>query len=457
MKVKIRGIYSTALTKFLNDADFEIVNSSKRMNQRMNFEEDDNSDSTDVQIYDKEDLNGITINGNGAELVIEKMKEYFPDIAVKKVEAGAIYCGKIKKIVSGNKTLIVDIGDEEGILNLQNYWGFLREGEKVLAQVKGIVGKNKILSTQLRLFGNNMIIIKDGFTKVSKHIQSEKEVKRLLDIGKTSGIKGWGILWKSLSEGKSDNELVDEITAIAEEEKQLKEKFEQVQEPTLLKKGSCNYFVDFGASSKQMLDKIRDSVIPTIVGHHFLKSGGYSLLTDFAESLKGLDNDLVVSKMNSVLREEGPKEKQPYEIIHIKPGGKNIALRGVIEKANQEEIILKRRLKGGGRLDGIGGPIEHGDYSITTIKPNGWTVIHKYFSKEDTPKGVYVNINTPVEVYPKFARYLDLEIDVVEKDNQKEIIDSEKLQRVVDEGIIKQELAEEAIKIANKIVIGDIK
>jgi len=455
LKIKIRGIYSTALTHFLKEKGFEIIKPSDVMAQRMDF--DDNDESADVLIYDKEDLNGVTINGIGAETVVKELQDNFQDVIIKKIEIGAIYVGKIKKIESIDKTIIVDIGNEEGVLSLQNYWGFLREGEKVLAQVKGIINGKKLLSTQLRLFGNSMVLIKEGFTKVSKHIRTQKEIQRLIDISNNSSIKNWGVLWKSLAEGKDTSELVTELNDLVDKEKQLKEEFEKRTESGLILPGLSNYFVDFGAATKQKFDKIRNGIVSTIVGHHFLKSGGYALLTDFAESLAGLDDNVVVSKLNNTLWNEGPKEGGYYEIIHKKPGGKDIIFRGTVEKSTKEEIQIKRRMISGGRFDGLGGKIEQGDYAITTIKPNSWTVVHKYFSKEGFPKGVYVNINTPTEVYPKFSRYIDLEVDVVERDNKKEIIDVQKLDRIVKDGIIRKELADYAMDIANKIVMEELK
>jgi predicted RNA-binding protein associated with RNAse of E/G family len=450
MKIKIRGIYTTALTHFLREAGFEICSPSKCINERINLEKCE--EGADTIIYDKEDLNGVTINGKGADEVVDKLKKVFSDMSVKKTEAGAIYAGKIKS-VGNNKNIIVDLGTEEGILDIQNYWGFLREGEKVLVQVKGTISSKKVLSTQLRLFGDNIILIKEGFTKVSKHINSQNEIKRLKEIENKAGIKDWGVLWKSLAEGKTDSELLQELNQLAQEEKTLKEKFGAAELPCLLKPGLCNYFIDFGASSKQKLDKIRSGIMNTIVGHHFLKSGGYSLLTDFAESLQGLDNDVVLTKINAVLRKEGPQEKQFYHIIHKKPASRDVIMRGTIEKADENEIIIRRKLFSGGRLDGIGGTINEGDYAITRIVPNGRKVVHKYFSKEGAPKGVYININTPVEVYPTFTRYIDLEIDVIKKDNEKEIVDAEKLKRIVDEGVITKELADEAVKLANQIMM----
>ena len=114
-------------------------------------------------------------------------------------------------------------------------------------------------------------------------------------------------------------------------------------------------------------------------------------------------------------------------------------------------------MRPGGRLDGIGGEIKSGDYSLTKFKPNSWIVQHNYFDREGIPKGVYYNINTPVEAYPSFARYIDLEVDVVEKVGKMEIIDLDELEKVTNEKIIKESLAKRAIEIANQIVKGETK
>ena len=68
VKVKIRGIYSTALTCFLKEKGFNIIQPSEIMTQRMDLEESD--ESADILIYDKEDLNGVTVNGIESEKII---------------------------------------------------------------------------------------------------------------------------------------------------------------------------------------------------------------------------------------------------------------------------------------------------------------------------------------------------------------------------------------------------
>lgn len=178
VRVKVRGIYSTALTKFLTTNGFEIANPSDAINER--FDMSSTTDTADVLVYDKADMNGVTINGVGAERLVGALQSYFFDTVVKKMEMGAIHRGKIKRIETKYNNIYVDLGnDEEGILNLYDYWGFLREGEKVLVQVKGAIRGVKLLSTKLRLFGDHIILIKDGFAKVSRHISDPAERQRL--------------------------------------------------------------------------------------------------------------------------------------------------------------------------------------------------------------------------------------------------------------------------------------
>jgi len=453
VKVKVRGIYTTALTKILTENGFELANPSKIINERFNITE--NKEPADTLVYDKEDLNGITISGTYAEKIVELLNKNFFDISVRKNETGMIYCGKIKRIETKYKKIWMDLGNgEEGILSLQNYWGFLRDGEKVLVQVKNSIRGLKILSTQLRIFGENMILIKDGFTKVSDYISSKKERDRLRKLSSSVKLEGWGVLWKSLAEGKSDEELISELNSLVAQESEIKESFGQMTDPGVVKEGLKVYFVDFGSMAKQALDQIRKNVITTVVGHHFLKAGGYTILTDFAESLDGIDNDIVKRKINKVLQNEGPQPGQRYRIIHKKPGTKDVVFNGIIKEVG-DSITVKRLLHSGGRLDGIGGSIDEGDYAITTFKPGSWKTTHKYFNKDGYPKGVYININTPIEVYPSFARNIDLEVDVVEKDDKREIVDVEKLEMVRSAGIIKSELADKALQIANEILKGE--
>ena len=455
MKVKVRGIYATALTQMLTEKGIEVVQPSKKMVERFNIEENGSAGNI---VYDKEDLNGVTISGSNAREIADVLNEKLQDSAIRKQEFGDVYCGKIKHTDSRTGNILVDIGNgEEGLLSLQTYWGMMQEGGKILVQVKGKLRHQKLLSTKLRIFGENSILIKDGFTKISKHIRSKEEQQKLEKISDEIKTDGWGILWKSFAEGKSEEELRGELSNLYEEESFIRKTFDEMQEPGKIKDGVCVFFIDFGALSKMELDNSRKRVLTTIPGHHFLKSGEYSLLVDFAEALENIDYNVIAGKINNAILKNGPRPGAYYRIIQKKANGREIIFAGYIQEVNGEEIVLKRNMRPGGRFDGIGGEIKSGDYSLTKFKPNSWIVQHNYFDRDGIPKGIYYNINTPVETYPTFARYIDLEVDVVEKGGKMEIIDLDKLERVTNEKIIKESLAKKAIEIANQIVKGETK
>ena len=78
---------------------------------------------------------------------------------------------------------------------------------------------------------------------------------------------------------------------------------------------------------------------------------------------------------------------------------------------------------------------------------------HRYFTREGKTIGEYYNINTPVELYPYGARYLDLEIDVVHRAGESPgIIDREKLALLAKRGGIGPTLEARAIRTAEDIM-----
>jgi len=437
MGVKIRGIYSTAISKILHDNGIEVVNPSDLVRERMKIE---NKGKVDTLIYDKEDLDGIIIHGRESEKVLEVLKKELGTLFVKKLETGDIYRGIIKRVDMKDKEIIVDLGGREGLLSLRDYWGYLKEGQPVLVQVKG---RNKdffLLSSHLRLFGENMVLIKDGFTKPSKHIKDREEMERLLELSKEAKLKGWGILWKALAEGKSDEELLKEMRDLMEEEKKIKEEFEKGKEPELLKKGFCIYFVDFPLEVKERLDEIRAKVSPTIKGHHLLKSGGYMMLADFADKLVGeVKPEKLVEGIKQVF-DQNVKEGNFFKIIRKKVGGEMTVWKGKIaEKGKSLKVV--RRLRPGKYNDV---DIDQGDYEIITLKEREEHVVHEYFNQKGELKARFYSVNTPVELFPRFARYIYLGVDVVEKEGKKEVI-----QRVQE---IPEEVRGRAMKIAEGLV-----
>ncbi len=60
-RIKIRSIYSTALTRLLLDAGYQVVEPSQKIRQR--FSEDLEGDACDVFIQDRQDFQGVLLSG----------------------------------------------------------------------------------------------------------------------------------------------------------------------------------------------------------------------------------------------------------------------------------------------------------------------------------------------------------------------------------------------------------
>ena len=86
-RIKIRGIYSTALTKFALDCGFQVVEPSEKVRERlhMEFHEDE---KYEILIRDREDLQGIEVRGEAdhvCELLINMQKSLLDVVIVSLV------------------------------------------------------------------------------------------------------------------------------------------------------------------------------------------------------------------------------------------------------------------------------------------------------------------------------------------------------------------------------------
>lgn len=213
--------------------------------------------------------------------------------------------------------------------------------------------------------------------------------------------------------------------------------------------------VEFPGASKQILDTIRTSVTPTLTRHHRFRIIDAKALERAENTLcrRMKERDAIAA---SLFRETVtlPLEKAgTVKMEHIRPCGRSIRPReGVLVKAEGCRIVFRRAFQKG-RYDGLDIPIQHGDYGVTEIVEGAWCVKHCYFTGEGKAIGEYYNINTPVELYPYGARYLDLEIDVVHRAGEAPgIVDRENLALLVKRGGIGPALEARAVQTAEEIL-----
>jgi len=213
-------------------------------------------------------------------------------------------------------------------------------------------------------------------------------------------------------------------------------------------KGSRYIDVEFPALSKKKLDEIRGSVTPTMDGHHYYKACGVNVSSalDMAEKLleKGGSSEEVEKLLKQTIRAKYPVVGSLIEIEHVKLHGKVFNLgKAVIEAFDHSKSLIqfRRVFKKKGIYDGLKVEKDPGDYAVTEAKIDEWYFKTQYFSKDGRYKGTYINLNTPIELYPHGIRYVDLEVDVcVWPNGRVKKLDEKKLKEAAAEGIITPKL-----------------
>ncbi len=461
VSVRIRGIYSTALTKLLLDRGFKIAQPSQKIAERLGIEE--TYDEFNVDIYDKKDHHGVILTGEAVEEVKKVFEEEFIDVVFRRLpyQLYGIYRGLVVK--RDEKYVYVDIGSAIGTIPIEE-GKRLQEGDEVLVQVK----KHNLLphlSPTLTVPGDYAVLIpkppgSQRHVKISRKIKESSERERLRILGLSIDLGEWGILWRTAAAYKDWNTLRDEIVRLSKLAEKLKNA-DSYSAPEQIIEGRNIYEVEFGGGAKKKLDEIRNRVVPTIDGHHQLKA--YDLEFSFAvEIAEGILAEVPSQRAkvnqgfwNVLLNQKGPKKGWLFFLEHGKPDGQKFKLGPgeVMEVSmNPLRITLKRHLKPGKVYDGLDVPIEFGDYAVTEIEAGRWWFVHRYYNKDGNLKGEYYNINTPVEIYPDRARYIDLEVDIVKwPDGKKEIIDKDKLREHYEDGIITEKLYRAVLKITQEV------
>ncbi|AEC51565.1 hypothetical protein PNA2_0649 [Pyrococcus sp. NA2] len=459
ISVRIRGIYSTALTKLLLDRGFKIVQPSDVIAERLGLEK--SYEDFDVDIYDRN--HGITVVGTKVEEIRKVFEEEFVDVFFRKLpyKLYGVYKGIVVK--RDDRFVYVDIGNAIGTVLIEELPD-ATEGDEVVVQVK----KHNVLphlSVMITIPGDYAVLIPKPIgvqrhVKISRKIKDPEERERLRILGLSVNLGEWGILWRTAAAYKEWSLLRDELIRLSKIADKLKEA-DKYSAPAEIIEGRSIYEIEFGGGAKKKLDEIRNKVVPTIEGHHQYKSYDpeFILAVEVAEGIlaKMPSQRSKISEgfVEGIVNSKGPKVGWIFTLNHVKPDGQVIKIGPgeVIEVATKPlRVKIRRNLRPGKFYDGLEVPIEPGDYAITEIEAGKWWFVHRYYDKNGNLKGEFYNINTPVEIYPDKARYIDLEVDIVKwPDGKKEIIDKDKLKEHYEDGIISEKLYKSTLRIVQEV------
>ncbi|MEM3061081.1 MAG: DUF402 domain-containing protein [Candidatus Bathyarchaeia archaeon] len=446
-KARIRGIYSTALTKLLLDNGFTIVQPSTEIEERFHLSKCE--EQSDIEIYDKIDHQGVRAIGSSEAIsALRNLLKNFDDAVMRKYPftLNGVYKGSIKLFDPRLRMAIVNIGVSDGLLEIDTKKFQEEPKEKeIIVQVKRFdeYAKTPILSNRIRLNGKCLSIALEE-SEGAKNYEFSFKFK----IGKELKSQGLKIFLNRSALNQPLDALKDEAENLVKTWRFIAEKAKKEKAPTILMEGSWILEAEFPWLSKKELDKIRRTVALTVENHHYYKAYGENIASevDTAERLlkEGKAHEEVEKSLRKIVEASYPHEGSIMSIEHVKLDGSVLSLgEARVESFDKNELKIKlfRVIRSNGLYDGLGVPKEFGDTAITEVKLGEWYLKTTYYSRDGALKGTYVNFNTPIELYYGKIRYIDLEIDLsILPNGQVKILDEDKFKKAIETGTLNEKV-----------------
>jgi Ribonuclease G/E len=465
-RVRVRGIYSTALTRRLLDAGFDVVDASPPIRER--FDADFGTEPYDVDVAMTPDRQGVSVSGppEDADEVVELLAETGVDTFVwpDRAARGAVFNAVVERTVSGG-AIVALADDHEGYLPFDAADQHVEEGDHLRVQVHEPNPwwhrDRPVVGTQLRAIGGLADLKRgvDSLVAGTPDGSHEHELARTTELLATDVPENWGVYWHYAAEDASMDTLGDALTGLVRRANQLEEALADAPRPSerapyRVVAPERTVWTWFGRESRFTLDDARREVTATMPGHHRIKASHEeaSGAVDFAESL-GVETGSF--PFGAVTAQFGPAEGDLVAIQHGKPDGRRITIgRGeVVERdVEKQRVTVRREMSPGGAYDALGVERERGDVATTRFVEGRWWYPTVYKGTDGHVKGTYLNVSTPVEVFPDAVRYVDLHVDVVKHaDGTVELVDEAELEECVDCGLVNEALAERAMAVAERV------
>ncbi|NIB98432.1 DUF402 domain-containing protein [Halobacterium sp. R2-5] len=465
-RVRVRGIYSTALTRRLLDASFDVVDASPPIRER--FDADFATGEYDADVWMTPDRQGVGVSGreDAVDEVLDVLEGIGVDTFVWRDRAarGAVFNAVVERTVRGGAVVALS-SDHEGYLPFDATDEHVEEGDHLRVQVREPnpwwADDRPVVDTQLRAVGGLASLERgvDALVAGTPNGSRDHELARTTELLSPDVPDRWGVRWHYAADGASMDALgdaLDELVSLAERLREATADAPAPEDsaPHRVTAPERTVWAWFGRESRFALDAARREVTETMDGHHRIKAGSEAAsgAVDFAEAL-GASTDGF--PFGAVTDQFGPTAGDLVAIQHGKPDGRVITLgRGDVTDRDREagRVTVRREMTAGGVYDELGVDREAGDVATTRFTEGNWWYPTVYESEDGEVKGTYLNVSTPVEVFPDAVRYVDLHVDVVKHaDGRVEVVDEDELRATVDAGHVSEELAEQALSVAERV------
>jgi hypothetical protein len=472
MTVRIRGIYTTALTQRLLDAGVDVVQASPPIQRRFADRDADLAAVPDaVAVETTDDRQGVGIHGE--EETVAAVREICTGVGRDALSwadpagRGAVVDGVVTETLGSGA--VVDCGDFEGFLPFGATDGYVEDGDALRVQVTDPTppwGDDRAeLTTELTVT-SGLVELSRGRSGASANVPGDRatELVRTVELLSADVPDGWGLRWQRTAEDAEMGALGDALAGAVERAEALDAAVADAppiedsvgSDDPVVAAGEATVWVWFGRESRFGLDEARREVESTMDGHHRVKAAARSANTavDFVEAVCDDPGDGEFP-FRAVSEGFGPELGDRLGIHHGKPEGRAFTLgRGEVTECDADAgtLTVERSMTGGGTYDALGTKRESGDTAVTKLKEGRWWYPTVYRDADGERKGTYVNICTPVELFPDAARYVDLHVDVVKHgDGTVERVDDDELDDAVAAGHVPEPLAEQARQVATAV------
>ena len=463
-RIRVRGIYATALTERLR-ALGTVVQATPPIRER--FDADLPTVEHDVAVETTDDRLGVGVQGCPA--AVRAVRDSLDDVGIDtltwtdEAPLGAVFDAEVVETLGSGA--VVDLGPREAFLPYGSASGHVEEGDERRLQVREPAppwaDRRPVVGETIEIRGGLASLVRglDAPRADVPDPERASELVRTIEILPVDPPEGWGVHWERDAADAEVAALGAALELAAERAGAMEAHLDGGDPP------AAGVWVCFGRESRFELDAIRRRITATMPGHHRVKAGDESASTavDLVERLgahageagdgSGGDDPDDAFPFEAVADTFGPAVGDRIAIEHGKPEGRRFALgRGEVTAREGDTVTVRREMTAGGDYDALGTPREDGDVAITKLVEGRWWYPTVYRSEAGERKGTYVNVCTPVELFPDAAAYVDLHVDVVRHaDGTVERVDDDDLDAAVEAGHVSEALAEKARSVATAV------